>query len=689
MELKATENAQFFVQKEYSHVLIEDDYLIISSCNTEERIPFAVWSGDVTLQRGLLWGTLIFHAHSVEGTSTAWLVQGLPWGECKAFANYAVRTYKEWHSEQCRHLREHIPKWKESLSLLKKQPAYLPDSEVYVWRENVFTQLREMRISIDEATQRMPNSMKDIVSWLTDVERLVDDRNERWLETERVNWEVLFSQIESSPLNASQQHAVLLNNDNNLVLAGAGTGKTSVLTARIAYLLQSHLAQPNQLLMLAFGKDAVKEMEVRLRDKIGSGASDVTVDTFHQLGLSIITKVEQRSVELSPFSTDPKRKLKWCSDWLKSHWQTDTNLKRWRKHLSVWPIAYLKGDEELSGQSENLKLINWLGNQLDQLCSTHLSKKQLQQKLIDQGEYPRLNSELSLVWPCYLAWQQMLKENDQIDFYTMITRATEYVVKGKFLSPWRYIMVDEYQDISPDRIALIDALCTNKKGEMQSTLFAVGDDWQSIYQFAGSDVDLTTGFAERFSSSSVHYLDTTYRFNSMIAEVANRFIQKNPNQLDKELNSHFVQKQKSVTICSNRRIEAILDQLHRKVTQEKTVLLLGRNHYHKPELFNEWKKSFYNLKLEFMTCHGSKGKEADYVFVLSVDEGQFPAIQRQRHLNLVLCEGSDDYPDAEERRLFYVAMTRAKEKLWITHGPQASSFVNELVSDNYPVIKKS
>lgn len=569
-----------------------------------------------------------------------------------------------------------------------KKPAYLPDSEVYSWRKTIFTQLQEMKITVEQATQRMPKAMESILPWLENVESLVDERNEYWLVNERRNWEVLFSQIESSPLNISQQHSVLLNNDNNLVLAGAGTGKTSVLTARIAYLLQSHLAQANELLMLAFGKDAVKEMQIRLQDRVGSGAEEVTVNTFHQLALSIINDVEHRSVQITPFATDDDLKKSWYCDWLKTHWQNETNLKRWRKHLSVWPIAYLKGDEELAGQSSNHKLASWLIAQVEQLCSTHLSKKQIQQKLIEQHEYPRLNSELSLVWPCYLAWQKMLKENDQIDFHSMIKRATDYVTKSKYHSPWKYIMVDEYQDVSPDRIALIEALCTNTKGEMQSSLFAVGDDWQSIYQFTGSDIDLTTEFAERFESSSIHYLDTTYRFNSKIAEVANQFIQKNPNQLEKELSSSRVQKQKSVTVCSGNKIEKILDDLNRKVNKTKTVLLLGRNHYHKPELLSSWKKSFNNLTIDFMTCHGSKGKEADFVFVLAVDEGQFPSAIRQKHLNLVLCEGKDDYPFAEERRLLYVAMTRAKDHVWITHGSHSSPFVNELTKEDYAIVKK-
>ncbi|MGX6678114.1 UvrD-helicase domain-containing protein, partial [Vibrio cholerae] len=90
-------------------------------------------------------------------------------------------------------------------------------------------------------------------------------------------------------------------------------------------------------------------------------------------------------------------------------------------------------------------------------------------------------------------------------------------------------------DISPQRLRLLQALCEQNQG--QCNLFAVGDDWQSIYQFAGSDVDLTTGFASRFAHSTVHHLDTTYRFNDQIGAVANRFIQQNPHQLPKTLNS--------------------------------------------------------------------------------------------------------------------------------------------------------
>jgi DNA helicase-4 len=277
-----------------------------------------------------------------------------------------------------------------------------------------------------------------------------------------------------------------------------------------------------------------------------------------------------------------------------------------------------------------------------------------------------------------------LKESDEIDFSVMISRATQYVLKGRFKSQWRHIMVDEYQDISPQRLALIEALCESKHVDAVR-LFAVGDDWQSIYQFTGSDVNLTTGFAQRFANSTIHHLDTTYRFNQKIGEVANRFIQQNPIQLKKTLISAKETKQASVFVAPQSRIEHALDELHRHARKKKSVLILGRNHYHQPEHLSTWKKSFSSLDIEFMTCHGSKGKEADYVFVVNVDEGQLPAKVKTLHLDSAVVQSDDSFAYAEERRLFYVALTRAKEKVWVMYKTNPSVFVKELIEQDYPV----
>ena len=176
-------------------------------------------------------------------------------------------------------------------------------------------------------------------------------------------------------------------------------------------------------------------------------------------------------------------------------------------------------------------------------------------------------------------------------------------------------------------------------------MFAVGDDWQSIYQFAGADVDLTTGFAKRFFRySTIHRLDTTYRFNNQIGEVANQFIQRNPNQLIKTLKSYKQKKSKSVTLSESSSVEKILEELNRKAKSTQSVLLLARNHYHKPELLPQWQKQFALLSIDFMTCHASKGREADYVIILCVDEGQFPPRVKSLHIDGALTQSTDPFP---------------------------------------------
>ncbi|CAH0529636.1 DNA helicase IV [Vibrio hippocampi] len=692
MLISASNAAQFFISKEFTSIELMQDSLILHSSRVEVSIPFNQWSGKLKINRGMLWSSVTVVCHPAQDQQVHWKVMGLDWQTVQSFASSALDRYQEWHHQQCRNLYQYLPQWQNELTQLVNLPRFLPASDVQQWRSKVQREFQQMEMSLEEAHRVLPDHIAYLQTWIEDTQQQLQQRNDQWIANERQNWQVLFSQSERSPLNESQQLAVLHNNDQNLILAGAGSGKTSVLMARVAYLLQSHIAQPEQLLMVAFGRDAAQEMKARLESKFGQSADAVSVLTFHQLGLKIINQAGQQSVSLAPIVTDMAQKKAWCIDWLKKHWMTPANFKRWQKHLSTWPIAYLTGDDELGSQSENPKLIAWLEQQLDQLISSSLNKKDIQQKIINHPDYTRLNSELALCWPCYQAWQKMMRENKQVDFTTMITQATSLVESGRFTSPWRFMMVDEYQDISPDRLALLEALCRGRKTaktdtgnehhkdeqkKPEATLFAVGDDWQSIYQFTGSDVDLTTGFQRRFPDASIHQLDTTYRFADNLGHVASEFIQANPAQLNKQLNSARTVKQNAVVIEHGSKIEGILTSLNNKKSSSR-VLLLGRNHYHKPEQLENWQAQFEQLDLEFMTCHASKGQEADFVIIVAVDEGQFPSKQKFVHLNSALTAGTDDFPDAEERRLFYVALTRAKQKVWVCYQSQPSRFVREL-----------
>ncbi|CAM3170784.1 DNA helicase IV [Vibrio rarus] len=692
MQLQATSSAKFFIQDEYFAIKLDKDQLILTSSHNKTSIPFSEWNGKTLIERGVKWGHLTFYGHpqvqaNGDSVQNAWQVQGLPWGELKSFSRTAVQFYEKWHRLQCRQLNLYLPKWLQKLHLLRQQPAYLANSQLDAWQQMVHSDLQEMNISLNDATQRMADGMQEVNAWLNPTYDVVAERNQVWLDNEMNNWQVLFNQIETSPLNASQQKSVLLNNDHNLILAGAGTGKTSVLMARVAYLLQSHQAQGEEIALLAFGKDAADEIAQRLSDKIGVTAQKVNVSTFHKMALHIIEQVEGQRANVSPLAYEQSQKQQWCSLWLKEHWTNTTNFKRWQKHLSLWPIAFLKGDVELASQFENQKLIAWLDQQIEQLCAMGVTKKTIQQQLVEHPEYSRLNSELQLVWPCYQAWKQYLKDQSELDFHSMIEKATHYVLKNRFKAPWRYVMVDEYQDISPARLALVEAIVNQVCEQGRRSLFAVGDDWQSIYQFAGSDVNLTTQFIERFPHATTHFLDTTYRFNSQIAEVAGEFITKNPQQLSKTLIAHNQKKQKSVSVVAEKKLEKLLRRIG-NTDISLSVLVLGRTHKDKPKQFAQWQRDYNHLQFTYMTCHASKGKEADIVLVMGVNENNFPQKERAPHLDVALKSSNEAFPFAEERRLFYVALTRAKKEVVVCYDLQPSIFATELLEGAYAVSKK-
>ncbi|WP_269748166.1 3'-5' exonuclease [Enterovibrio coralii] len=276
------------------------------------------------------------------------------------------------------------------------------------------------------------------------------------------------------------------------------------------------------------------------------------------------------------------------------------------------------------------------------------------------------------------------------DFEGLIREATKLLSKksATFGAKYDHVMVDEYQDISPSRMALLEAVCGGKRDRAPS-LFAVGDDWQAIYQFAGADIRLTTEFLQRFPNGVIRYLDTTYRFNSQIGAVANAFIQANPAQLEKPLNSVAVQKKKAVSLIGEDDIQSALEKVAKEVGDKSaSVMFIGRNNANKPDQFATWQSDWPSLQLSYVTAHASKGLEADYCFIVDVNDGVFPAKSRAEGLEAALLSTDDTFEHAEERRLFYVALTRARKACWVCcHPEKPSVFVIELARD-YPVVSK-
>lgn len=691
--------------------------------------------------------------------------------------------------------------------------------------------------------------------FVADSEWLVAQANKAFVESELTAFSEFFDSVEIKPLTQAQRRSCVVGEDNNLVLAGAGTGKTSTMIGRAGYLLASNRSRPNQILMLAYAKKAAMEMQERQDIRLKSWLTDgsPTIKTFHALGLEIIGAVEGRRPELTPMSEDkhmfskfidaeiaehcnkPEYQamiVRYCGSerfpyrnpfdfssiqeyyeyvranelrtlkgkvvksfeecvianflsansveyvyeqpykintsspdfrqykpdfflpdygvyiehfaldrnglppphfdkqkyldgvmWKRAlHLNHNTNLVETYSYLKregllesalaeslqtagveLRPKSYEELLEELRQSSKVAVFADFmelLSNFITLLKQSSHDLNALRKSAAQHIDSTRILLLLNLFAPILDAYENELAKCGHIDFGDMICRATEYVESGSYKSPYSHILVDEFQDISSARTSLISALVRQYP---ESVFFAVGDDWQSIYRFTGSDIAYTQNFKYHFGATATIPLDTTFRFNSQIGDVTSKFILKNPAQIMKSIKSVVNNPHPAISLIrvvhTENGLNIALDAISRHPIHEHgrkaTVLVLGRYKF----VISEWRTSsakrhintkYSSLDIEFMTVHAAKGKEADFVVVLGLDRGEFgfPSEKPTDSVLELLLPDQEPFPFAEERRLFYVALTRARHRVYLVYNPmEASSFVLELLNkeNQYPI----
>ena len=325
---------------------------------------------------------------------------------------------------------------------------------------------------------------------------------------------------------------------------------------------------------------------------------------------------------------------------------------------------------------------------------------------------------LSICEQCYLEYSKRLKEYHAIDFEDMINDSArilrEEEVRGKKLD-FKYIIVDEYQDISRQRFNLTKELCKL----CNAKVIAVGDDWQSIYAYAGSDITLFTDFKNTFGYGLELCITKTYRNAQEVIDIAGGFVQKNLSQIRKALISpkHIEHPIviKTYTEEVDRKeyegkggkyfligkcVEDIMDGLIAKYEHPK-ILLLGRYGFDGYNLTKSAdfiyddktgsvRSKKYNADyFDFMTVHRAKGLGYDHVIIINArnETYGFPSQVQEDPVLKYVVKDDHSYDYAEERRLFYVALTRTKNRVYIiTPQQHPSEFVLELIRD-YPQVE--
>lgn len=344
---------------------------------------------------------------------------------------------------------------------------------------------------------------------------------------------------------------------------------------------------------------------------------------------------------------------------------------------------------------------------LQHVKSNGLSQHQLEQAAEAQGVMGhdhRLRLFLKLYARVAQAWEDRLRDGGYIDFEDMLRLAADHIEAGRYASPFTVILADEFQDSSRARVRLLQAL---KRQSEDAHLTVVGDDWQGINRFAGADLRVMSEFGSFFSHATSLQLATTFRCPQALCDISSEFVQANPKQLKKTV--------RSVSAFDNRplqgfgftnlahaddHIEQQLSHMATLLAQGKipagkggrlAVLFLGRYKNDRPKRLSHWRQTFADhLDVNFKTVHASKGLEAEYVYVLNLIEDRrgFPSqIEDDPVLQLAM-PSAETFAAAEERRLFYVALTRASRQVRLyTSLSKPSRFVTELVSRGQLIVE--
>ena len=624
----------------------------------------------------------------------------------------------------------------------------------------------------------------------------------------------------SNPLTNEQAESVATDEDVTLVLAGAGTGKTSVIVGKVAHLVRNQGVPPHEILVLAFNRKAAKE----IRNRLPGDLSKAQVSTFHSFGLRVIGAVERskldifeehelvdslkdilnellddeqesestanniasygqtfespfgfesqdeynayrRSVRYQTMSGDRVRSLQELAiaNYLYSHglnfcyerpyevrtetkeyrqyrpdfylsdygiyiehqaldefgnppphfsgykekveWQRRTHISNGTKLIETYSWQHQKGilfdelSERLQREGVRLKrvshrelvlglarqLIEWLARLiakfLNHFKTNGLSSKELISRADSRGTLWRDGPFLHVFERVLSRYEQRLRDKGKLDFHDMISRAAQYIREGRWKTYYRYVLVDEFQDISMGRMKLLQALKRDN-----TAYFLVGDDWQSINRFAGSDMSLLRRCDDYLGHVQHRNLRKTFRFGDGILNPSSEFVRRNPEQTQRALTSVNGTEDKGITVIWATDPAVGLGRAREDISKSPrgvghTLLALGRYNFSGEALQDKEPSE------EFSTVHRAKGREADYVVVLDLKEGRwgFPSrIEDNPLLELVLPparEGVTPFP--EERRLFYVAMTRARIGTYLVANPVwPSTFVTELIAQS-------
>jgi DNA helicase-2/ATP-dependent DNA helicase PcrA len=439
-----------------------------------------------------------------------------------------------------------------------------------------------------------------------------------------------------SRLNPQQIAASKPDSGVNLVIAGAGTGKTSTMITKIHNILEHSIVRADQILILTFSRKAAGEIKERLSEKLKTECEPGFAGTFHSFSLKLLK--DQRDEYL--------------------------------KHRKIDSFPAVIGKDEKENIMKELimeKPEKFLGLPANAVIKLAENINHLDNKILLKLKSGPLFGEITDI---ISKFEKYKNEKLLIEFEDMINHTTELLesypeVQNKITSKYKYIFVDEFQDTSENNFRLLSLLLPGDN----RNLFMVGDDFQSIYKFRHSRVEYIINAKKYFPEITIHKLTVNYRSHKEIITISNRFINLNKFRTSKKITSHHGKggKVKFYNIEDMENEAQVLIKIISKVPGNYTIAVLYRNNYQGSFLKSRIESENSGRETAFMTMHGSKGLEFDTVIIAGISDKIIP-------------DRTSDIE--EERRLFYVALTRAKKELHLLYyknGPdELPRFIKEI-----------
>jgi len=482
--------------------------------------------------------------------------------------------------------------------------------------------------------------------------------NRKFIKQELIDSEDILSNINGFALDKEQRIAVITDECANLIVAGAGSGKSLTMVGKIRYLIERKGVREDEILCISFTRDASLNLEKNIKKNYNY---DVKVYTFHKLALEIL---KSKHLHISTINTLEYIVDEYFNCIILNNKDMVLRLKMLLNKIDI-PYKYILNSQELE---EFKKLVITFIN----LFKTNNYKLDYFLKISKD------KAIISIIIDIYYLYEEELKSTNTIDFNDMITLATDYV-KNNNIKQYKYIIVDEYQDTSYVRYLFLKEII-NKTG---AKIICVGDDYQSIYRFNGCNLNMFLNFKKYFGYTKILKINNTYRNSQELINVAGDFIMKNKRQLYKKLRSSK-SIDKPIKIMYGNNLKKLLDVI---LLKYKNILILGRNNFDIDKYFKQGADGYikYNgIDIKYLTIHGSKGLEEECVVIINLRDdtlGIPNKIMDDKILKYVN-NNIDIYPFEEERRLFYVALTRTKNEVYLlVDKKNPSIFVKELIKN--------